>query len=252
MSVATFRTRLQRGDRLLGTIVSIAAPEAVEILADSGFDWLFIETEHAPIGPLELQRMIIAARDVPCVVRLPNHDEIEIKRALDAGAAGIIVPQVNTAAQARAIVAFAKYPPAGRRGVGLARANGYGYQVADAVARANAETAIIVQAEHIDAVNNIEEIVQVPGVDTVFVGPYDLSASMGKLGQLSDPAVVAAIARVRDTARKAGLSLGFFATSPDLVAPQLAAGFTLVACGVDTLFLRQGARAVAEALAKRP
>ena len=113
---------------------------------------------------------------------------------------------------------------------------------------ANTDTAVIVQAEHIDAVNNIEQIVAVPGIDSIFVGPYDLSASMGKLGQLSDPAVVAAIARVRDVTLSAGLQLGFFATSPDLVTPQLAAGFNLVACGVDTILLRQGARAVVDAL----
>lgn len=244
----TFRTRLLRGERLIGTIASIAASEAVEILADCGFDWLFIETEHAPVGPAELHRMISAAPNIPCVVRLPNHDEINIKRALDAGAAGIIAPQVNTVEQARAIVAYAKYPPAGRRGVGISRANGYGYQVGDYAARANQDTAVIVQAEHIDAVINIDEIVAVPGVDAIFIGPYDLSASMGKLGQLSDPEVVAAINKIRDTALKAGLKLGFYANSPELVTPQLAAGFTLAACGVDVLFIRQGAKSVVEAL----
>jgi 2-dehydro-3-deoxyglucarate aldolase len=244
----TFRTRLRRGDRLIGTIASLASPEVTEILAGSGYDWLFLEGEHAPVGPLEMQRMIMGAGTLPCVVRLPNHAEIEIKRALDSGAAGIIAPQVNTAAQAAAIVAFAKFPPQGQRGVGVSRANGYGYEVGAHVARANQDSAVIVQAEHIDAVHQIEEIVRVPGLDAVFVGPYDLSASMGKLGQLKDPEVVAAIAHVAAVTKNAGLALGFFATSPELVLPRLKEGFTLVACGVDTLFLRQGARAVSEML----
>jgi 2-dehydro-3-deoxyglucarate aldolase len=252
MSGATFRTRLRRGDLLVGTIVSLAAPEVVEIIADCGFDWLFLETEHAPLGPLELQRAIIAARDVPCVVRLPNHEEIAIKRALDAGAAGIIVPQVNTAAQAREIVACAKYPPLGRRGVGVARANGYGYDVGGHVARANDETAVIVQAEHIESVRNIEDIAQTPGLDAIFVGPYDLSASMGKVGQLDDPDVLEAIAQVATAGRAAGLALGFFAAAPEPVLARRAEGFTLVACGVDTLFLRQAARAVRNSLTGAP
>lgn len=244
----TFRARLRRGERLVGTIASLASPEVTEILADSGYDWLFLESEHAPMGALELQRMIMGARDLPCVVRLPNHAEIEIKRALDAGAAGIIAPQVNNAAQAAAIVAYAKFPPQGRRGVGVSRANGYGYDVGSYVARANQESAVIVQAEHIDAVHQIEEIVRVPGLDAIFIGPYDLSASMEKLGKLDDPEVVQAIAHVAAVTKSAGLALGFFATSPELILPRLLEGFTLVACGVDTLFLRQGARAISEIL----
>ncbi len=242
MNTETFRTRLKRGDRLIGTIISLAAPEVVEIVAAAGFDWLFLEAEHAPLSPLDLQRLIIAAHGLPCVVRLPNHDEIQIKRALDAGAAGIIVPQVNTAEQARAVVARAKFPPQGSRGVGVARANSYGYAVADYVARANEESAVIVQAEHIEAVGNLAQIAAVPGVDAIFVGPYDLSASMGKLGQLGDPEVVAAIAKVAKVTLAAGLKLGFFAMSAELVAPQMASGFTLIACGVDTVFLAQRAR----------
>ena len=250
--IETFRTRLRRGDRLIGTIVSLPAPEVVEIIAAAGFDWLFLEAEHAPLAPLDLQRLIIAAHGLPCVVRLPNHEEIEIKRALDAGAAGIIVPQVNTAEQARAIVAHAKFPPQGNRGVGVARANSYGYAVADYVARANEESAVIVQAERIDAVRNIEQIVQVPGIDAIFVGPYDLSASMGKLGQLDDPEVVAAIAKVARATLAAGLKLGFFAVSAELVVPQIAHGFSLFACGVDTVFLAQRARDTLLALRHAP
>ena len=125
-------------------------------------------------------------------------DEISIKRALDAGAAGIIVPQVNSAAHARLIVSYAKYSPMGSRGIGLNRASVYGLNFADYLANANEGTSIMVQAEHIDAVENIDEICAVDGVDAVLVGPYDLSASMKKTGRLDDKEVVDAIRTVRD------------------------------------------------------
>ena len=244
----SFRARLRRGDLLVGPMVCLSSPEVVEILCGAGFNWLFLEAEHAPASPLTLQHMMIAARDTPCVVRLPNHDEIWVKRALDMGAAGVIVPQVNTADQARAVVRFAKYAPLGQRGVGVSRAHGYGYAVADYIARANDDTAVIVQAEHIEAVRNIDAITDVPGLDAVLIGPYDLSASMGKMGQVNDPEVVAAIKVVADAARRKNLKLGFFGVSVEAVKPYLAEGFTLIAAGVDTMMLGQAASELCRAL----
>lgn len=244
----SFRARLRRGDVLVGPMVCLSSPEVVEILCGAGFDWLFLEAEHAPASPLTLQHMMIAARDTPCVVRLPNHDEIWVKRALDMGAAGVIVPQVNTADQARAVVRFAKYAPLGQRGVGVSRAHGYGYAVADYIARANDDTAVIVQAEHIEAVRNIDAITDVPGLDAVLIGPYDLSASMGKMGQVNDPEVVAAINVVASAACRKNLKLRFFGVSVEAVKPYLAEGFTLIAAGVDTMMLGQAASELCRAL----
>lgn len=244
----SFRDRLRAGELLVGPMVCLNSPEVVEILCGAGFDWLFLEAEHAPAGPQALQHMMIAAGKVPCVVRLPNHDEIWVKRALDMGAAGVIVPQVNTAQEARNVVRYAKYAPEGQRGVGVSRAHGYGYAVADYIARANQDTAVIVQAEHIDAVRNIEEITDVPGLDAVLVGPYDLSASMGKMGQVNAPDVVAAIDTVARTARRKNLRLGFFGVSAEAVQPRLADGFTLIAAGVDTMLLGQAAKSLCTSL----
>ena len=244
----SFRKRLNRGDLLVGPMVCLSAPEVVEILCSAGFDWLFLEAEHAPVSPQALQHMMIAARDTPCVVRLPNHDEIWVKRVLDMGAAGVIVPQVNTAEQARNAVRFAKYAPVGQRGVGVSRAHGYGYAVVDYIARANDDTAVIVQAEHIDAVRNIEAITDVPGVDAVLIGPYDLSASMGKMGQVNDPEVVEAINVVARTAKRKNLKLGFFGVSADSVKPYIENGFTLIAAGVDTMLLGQAASQLCKTL----
>ena len=244
----SFRERLRRGDLLVGPMVCLSSPEVVEILCGAGFDWLFLEAEHAPASPQTLQHMMIAARDTPCVVRLPNHDEIWVKRALDMGAAGVIVPQVNTAEQASDVVRYAKYAPLGQRGVGVSRAHGYGYAVADYIARANQETAVIVQVEHIDAVNNIEAITDVAGLDAVLIGPYDLSASMGKMGQVNDAEVVAAIDTVARTAQRKNLRMGFFGVSVEAVKPRLAEGFTLIAAGVDTMMLGQAASELCRAL----
>lgn len=244
----TFRERLRRGDPLIGTIVALPAPEAVEVLAAAGFDWLFLDAEHSPLSPADVQRMVMAAGRVPCVVRLPANDEVFIKQTLDAGAAGLIVPMVNSASEAASIVKRAKYPPQGVRGVGTSRALGYGYGIADYVARANLETAVIVQAEHIDAVNAIDDIVAVPGLDGIFVGPFDLSASMGLPGQVNEPTVVAAIEKVAAAAKQANLPLGYFGVGPETVQPWMARGFSFVACGVDLMMLGQKSREIVAAL----
>jgi len=244
----SFRTRLRRGDRLHGLILAIDSPEVVEMMSKVGFDWFFIDGEHAPLTPAALQRMIMAAGEVPCVVRVPAHDEFWIKQVLDSGAAGIIAPMVNTPAQARTVVGRAKYPPQGSRGVGTSRALGYGYGIADYVARANEDIAVIVQAEHIEAVQHIDAIAATPGVDALFVGPFDLSLSMGKAGQVDDPEVVAAIARVEEAGRAQGLALGYFGITPSAVSVWMRRGFTLIACGVDMMMLGTQAREVLGAL----
>jgi 2-keto-3-deoxy-L-rhamnonate aldolase RhmA len=238
-----FRTRLRRGDTLFGTMVTLPSPAVAEILAGLGFDWLFIDGEHGPLETRELLGILQAvSRDVACIVRVPAADEVAIKRVLDLGAAGIIVPQVNSAEQAADVVRFARYAPQGARGVGLARAHGYGLRFQEYVSSANQRIAVIVQAEHARAVENIESIARVPGVDAVLLGPYDLSASLGKMGQVDDPAVVAAIARVTDACRAAGMPLGYFGVTAAAVRPYAERGYTLLVAGVDTLFVGQGAK----------
>ena len=182
-----FNARLKRRELLLGTMLTLPSPETAEMISKCGFDWLFLDGEHGPASILEWQRVMqaVAGRSA-CVLRVPGGNEENINKALDIGANGIIVPMVNSAEQARAAVAWSRYPPTGKRGIGLARAHGYGLDFADYMARANDDVAVILQVEHIDAVNNIDAIADVEGVDAIFVGPYDLSASMGKTGQLDD------------------------------------------------------------------
>lgn len=246
----SFRQRLIRGDRLLGSLISLDSPEVAEIMALAGFDWLFLDAEHSPLTTLAMQRLIQAAGpDMPCLVRLADDSQVAIKKALDIGAAGIIVPQVNSAAQAEAIVRNAKYAPQGSRGVGIARAHGYGLGFRDYLDRANDQVAVVVQAEHIEAVNQIEAIIRVPGVDAVLIGPADLSASLGKPGQMSDPEVLAAIARVTAACQAAGCPLGIFGVNAAAVRPYIDQGFSLLVVGVDAMLLATAAAGLVRELA---
>ncbi len=243
-----FRQRLRGGETLIGCMVTLDSAVIIETLCQLGFDWLFIETEHAPLLPDAVQHIIQIAGNTPCLVRVSRGDEISIKRALDAGAAGIIVPQVNSAAHARLVVSYAKYPPDGSRGIGLSRASGYGLRFEEYLAHANETTIVVVQAEHVDAVENIEAIAAVPGIDAVFIGPYDLSASLNKTGKLNDRAVLAAIDRVRDVCLAQALRLGYYGGTPAVVASRAAEGYTLLCCGADIGIFAAGAQQLLDAL----
>lgn len=249
----SFRTRLRNGERLLGTMVTLPTASTAEILADAGFDWLFVDGEHGPLDTSDILAILQAvSHRIACIVRVPACDEVAIKKVLDLGAAGIIVPQVNTPEQAADVVRYARYAPEGSRGVGLARAHGYGFRFAEYVASANAEISVIVQAEHRSAVENIDAIVQVPGVDAVLLGPYDLSASYGKMGQISDPEVLNGINRVTTSCQAVQMPLGYFGISFDAVKPWMDKGYSLVVAGVDVLFLGNGARRMLKELQSVP
>lgn len=242
-TTVSFRTRLRRGDKLIGTMVTLPTASTAEILAEAGFDWLFIDGEHGPLEMREILGILQAVgHKVPCLVRVPAGDEVPIKKTLDLGAEGIIVPQVNSAQQAADVVRFARYAPLGARGVGLARAHGYGARFQEYLDTANDRVAVIVQAEHADAVENIDAIIKVPGVDAIQLGPYDLSASLGKMGLIDDPAVTDAIDRVTDACRLAGMPMGQFGVTAAAVKPYLEKGYTLITAGVDTLFLGAAAK----------
>ncbi|MCK4726790.1 MAG: hypothetical protein KAT29_13350 [Anaerolineales bacterium] len=238
----TFRQRLKSGVHLIGTMISLPSLEVVEIMTRAGFEWLFIDAEHAQFDDLMVQRMLqIAGPGTPCLVRLADKDEVHIKKALDAGAAGIIAPMVNSASQAAEVVQWAKYPPFGVRGVGLARAQGYGMQFAEYVEQANQQTVIVAQIEHIQAVQNIGASVQVEGIDALLPYPYDLSSSMGLVGQVDHPDVVAAIDQVTQVCQAEGMPLGIFGVSAGAVQPYIERGYTLIVVGADGMLLGQAA-----------
>jgi len=237
----SFRSRLRSGERLVAPLLTLNSPAVTEIMSAVGFDWLFIDAEHAPLEPFQMQALLQGAGATPCVIRLPAGEEVPIKNALDIGAAGIIAPQVNSADHARRIVQAAKYAPLGQRGLGIARAHGYGLKVREYMEHANEDTAVIVQAEHRDAVEHIREIVRVEGVDGVLIGPYDLSGSLGHPGAVDHPDVTGAIERVRAACAEVGLPIGIFGVTAEAVQPYVARGFTMIVVGVDTLLLAHGA-----------
>lgn len=238
-----FRSKLKQGELLISPMVTLSCPETAEILSEAGYDWLFLDAEHSTYAASDLQTIIgRVAHTLPCLVRLAAPDEVLIKKALDLGAAGIIAPQVNTPELAEKIVSYAKYSPQGTRGVGLGRAHGYGFAFDDYLSSANDNTTVVVQAEHIDAVNNIEQIVNVSGVDAVLIGPYDLSASLKKIDEIDHPDVVNAIQHVTEVCQKQNMPLGIFGVTVDAIKPYIEKGFTLITVGVDTVMLGQAAR----------
>ena len=244
-----FIQRLHNNELLTGTMLTLPSPEIAELVAKCGFDWLFMDGEHSTLSTLDWQRMIQAVGGrCANLIRVPVNSEREIKKALDIGADGIIAPKVNTAEEARQIVSWCKYPPEGERGVGLARAHGYGLDFADYIENANSDIAVVIQAEHIDAVNNIDSITDVNGIDCIFIGPYDLSASMGKMGDVDDPDVIAAIDTVAEVCKKKHIPLGYFGTSVDAVQPYIDKGYGLICAGVDAGFVASGATGVVESL----
>jgi 2-keto-3-deoxy-L-rhamnonate aldolase RhmA len=238
----SFRARLRAREVLIGPFVTLSAPEVTELLADLGFDWIFIDAEHAPMGPPQIQALLQAAGRTPAVVRLPPNDPTLLGKSLDAGAAGIIAAQVNSAQQARQIVDMSKYAPIGNRGRGLARAHRYGVKLAEYSAHANDTVAVIVQAEHKDAVADIDQIVRVEGLDAVLIGPYDLASSMGHVGDVTHPEVRDAISRVRAACFEVGMPIGIFGVSAEAVTPYIEEGFTLIVVGADVLMLGDAAK----------
>lgn len=234
----SLRTRLHNGETLIGTILTLPCPEIAEMMSKIGFDWLFVDFEHSAMTTETVQRMLQAAgQATACAVRCPTIDEVWIKKCLDIGAHGLIIPQVRTRADVEKVVNYAKYPPRGRRGVGAGRAHAYGLRFQEYLDTANDDIALIVQIENTEAVQAIDDILQVDAVDCFFVGPYDLSASMGKTGRVHDPEVVEVINKVHDACRASAKPMGIFGATPDAVRPYMGKGYQLIAVATDISLL---------------
>jgi 2-dehydro-3-deoxyglucarate aldolase/4-hydroxy-2-oxoheptanedioate aldolase len=242
-----FKVALKEDAPQIGLLLSLPSPEIVEICIEAGFDWLFLDMEHGLLDFIIVQRMIQAAAGrVACIIRVPANEPIWISKALDLGADGLIFPHVNTAGEAAACVRAALYPPLGARSIGIARGQGYGVRVKETVAGANADVTLIAQAEHIDAARNIESILEVPGIDAVFIGPFDLSASLGLPGRIDDVRVQDAIGTILAASRIRRVPAGIFAAAPEAAKAAGARGFSFVCAGTDGSLLGQAAKAVIE------
>ncbi|MDQ1125349.1 4-hydroxy-2-oxoheptanedioate aldolase [Microbacterium sp. SORGH_AS 505] len=245
----TFRDALADADRpLAGMWVCSGSPLVAEICAGSGLDWLLIDMEHSPNGleSVLAQLQAVAAAPVTAVVRVPIGDVVTIKQVLDLGAQNILVPMVDTAAQAAELVDAVRYPPRGRRGVGSALARSARWnRVEDYLAGADRHVSLFVQVETTEGVRNAAEIAAVDGVDGVFVGPSDLAASMGLLGAQTHPDVVAAVLEAFMAVRGAGKPVGVNAFDPDAAQRYLDEGASFVLVGADVALLARGSEALA-------
>lgn len=245
----TFREALADADRpLAGMWVCSGSPLVAEICAGAGLDWLLIDMEHSPNGleSVLAQLQAVAAAPVTAVVRVPIGDVVTIKQVLDLGAQNILVPMVDTAAQAAELVEAVRYPPRGRRGVGSALArSGRWNRVEDYLADADRHVSLFVQVETTAGVRNAAEIAAVDGVDGVFVGPSDLAASMGLLGAQTHPDVVAAVLEAFAAVRGTGTPVGVNAFDPDAAQRYLDEGASFVLVGADVTLLARGSEALA-------
>lgn len=225
----------------IGSWVTLNNPSVAEIMADAGFDWLCIDMEHSVTDYFEAQQLIVAiqSKNIKAFVRVGENNPRIIKRVLDAGADGVIVPSVNSLEEAVKAVNAVRYPPVGTRGVGLARAQAYGFGFEDYRDTKVSEIQLILQIEHINALDELESMITLDGVDGTFIGPYDLSGSMGKPGKYDDEDVKAAVKRYEDIALKYNKKIGYHVVPPDytLVEEKIAKGYNFVAFSFDAFFL---------------
>jgi len=237
--ITGFRDRCLDRSKLIGTFSAVPHPVAIEVVARSGPDFLCIDWEHAQIARDGIENLVRAAdvHRVPALVRVPGHGPEAIAAALDSGARGVLVPRVSTAEQASAAVKAARFPPEGERGVGPGRAAGYGYCIFEYLAAANAEVLVAVQVETTEGLANADAIAATEGVDVVFVGPGDLSVSLGAIGPEHAERLASAIESIIVAALAKGKAAGIFCARPEDVAKWSAKGASFFILASDTMFL---------------
>ena len=252
-SVARFNAALASERGALGPFMITSDPAFVEAAGHAGYDFVLLDMEHGPGTFENLQNLIRAANvaGVCPVVRVPRGTDIWIDRALDVGAGAVLVPQIDTAEQARAVVSAAKFSPVGTRGTcRFVRSAGYGAVPGPQYFSQAQETAVIIQAEGKKAVENLDEILDVPGIDVLFVGPYDLSSSLGHVGEIDHPEVIACIQGIIEKANAKGVKLGCFADTVEGGKKWRDMGVKFIGYSCDTYLFYQMAKADVEKFAR--
>jgi 4-hydroxy-2-oxoheptanedioate aldolase len=243
----SFKRALERGAPQIGLWSSLSSNYTVEVIAGAGFDWILLDSEHSPADIENLLTQLQAAAPYPThpVVRIPWNDMVTIKRVLDIGAQSLLVPYVSTANEAKAAVSYTRYPPAGMRGVaGTTRATRFG-RIPEYARRAHEELCLLVQVETQQALENIEAICAVDGVDGIFIGPADLHASFGHTGEIANPKVKPLIDDAIRRIRKSGKAPGILTPNEADARHWLECGALFVAVGADVGILARGAEALA-------
>ncbi|MGA2665288.1 MAG: aldolase/citrate lyase family protein [Nitrososphaerales archaeon] len=249
----TLKRKLARGETAMGTWISSGNPNNVDMLRGLPFDWFLFDMEHSTIGIETVGRMIqvLNGSSATPLVRVGQVDQALFKIVLDSGAHGLVVPLVNTPEEAARAVSFCKYPPVGVRGAAAAKASDYGLSLANYIRTANDETMVIAQIETPQAVQNISEIASVGGVDMVFVGPTDLTMTMGLLDDRSNPRVTEAMLTVVKACREAGKPAGVMASTLDEARLAVERGFRFVSLGTDMRMTAMGARSFLESVGRK-
>ncbi|WP_299371642.1 HpcH/HpaI aldolase/citrate lyase family protein [uncultured Tateyamaria sp.] len=244
-----FKAAIRNGETVIGCWLSLGDPLATEIAGTAGFDWLLIDGEHTPydISRMRMQLMALQASDSHAAVRVPTGETWIIKQVLDAGAQTVLVPMVETAEQARQLVHDVRYPPTGGRGVGYsgARCSRFG-AITDYGQTADDQICLLIQVENRAGISNLDDILAVDGIDGVFIGPADLSADMGHMGNLTHPEVQATIKDAFARIEAAGKAPGVLATTDAFTQDCLDWGARFVATGIDLLILANQMRTLAQ------
>lgn len=235
------KSKLAQSEITIGSWITLGHPSIAEIMANAGFDWLVLDMEHSVLELSEIQMLIqvLDMKKCPAIVRLTSNHPDQIKRVMDAGASGVMVPMVRSAADAEAAVQAVYYPPRGKRGIGLARAQGYGAEFQQYRNWLEKNAVIVAMIEHIDAVNAIDSILSVDGIDAYIIGPYDLSGSMGRIGEFNHPEVTSAIEQVLKSGNRLGKPGGIHVVEPDRdeLRQRIAAGFSFIGYSMDIRIL---------------
>jgi 2-dehydro-3-deoxyglucarate aldolase len=243
--VKLLKNKLKNNELTVGSWIMMGDTMSVEVMALAGFEWLVIDIEHTSIDLETTKNLIttIQASGIKALVRVSKNEEVIIKRILDMGADGLIIPMVCSKEDAIQAINYAKYPPVGKRGVGLYRASKYGTDFEAYKKWVDEELVIIAQIEHIDAVNNIDEILQVEGIDGTIIGPYDLSGSLGYPGDFERDDVKDAVQKILDKCKEYKIPSGFHVvdTDPKKLQIKIDQGCTFMAYGIDYFFMRDAA-----------
>jgi len=242
--VRSIRSALESGSASIGSWMQIPDSNIAEIMGRAGYQWVAIDMEHGPVSVSQLPdifRALELGGTLP-LARVASPLPINCRQALDQGAGGVVVPMISSAQQLQAIISECHWPPRGRRGVGFQRANIFG-KFFDAYVEEAQEALVIAQIEHVDAVNNLESIVKVEGLDAIMVGPYDLSASLGVTGDFENKKYKDVLSKVLEICAKQKTPCGIHVVQPDtkMLTQRIREGYTFIAYGVDTVFLNQSA-----------
>ena len=246
MKNKTLKNKFKNCELTFGSWITIGHPSIVEVLSNMNFDWLVVDMEHTAIDYTMMQILIstIQSKDIAALVRVSKNEEVYIKKALDCGADGIIVPMVNSQKDAKKIIESSKYSPDGKRGVGLYRAQKYGFGFSEYINWVNDNLVIIGQIEHTNAINNLDSLIAGDYLDGFIIGPYDLSASLGCPGDFSNPDFLKYIKKFKDSCLKNNVSMGYHVVEPNpaLVKSMIKDKFNFIALSTDFLLMGKKAQ----------